>query len=40
MWMDLETAILSEVSQKEGEKKRIYVESRQTVHMNLFAGQE
>ena len=39
MWTDLETVILSEVSHKE-KKERTYVESRQTVHMNLFSGQE
>ena len=42
MWMDLESVIPSEVSQKE--KKQISyinaVESRKTVQMNLFAGQE
>ena len=41
LWMDLETVIQSEVSQKE---KKIYintyVESRKVVQMHLFAGQE
>ena len=40
MWMDLESVIQSEVSQKEKNKHRIlsiYVESRKMVRMNLFA---
>ena len=44
MWMDLETAIQSEVkSEREKQISYInayYVESRQMVQMNLFAGQE
>ena len=42
-WMDLETVILSEVSQKEKNKYRIltlYVEPRKMVQMNWFAGQK
>ena len=40
MWMDLETVIQSEVSQKEENKHCIlthYVESRKVVQINLFA---
>ena len=42
MWMDLESVIQSEVSQKEKNKYHILtqVESRKLVQMNLFAGQE
>ena len=43
MWMDLESVIQSEVSQKEKNKHRIlsiYVESRKMVQMNLFARQK
>ena len=40
MQMDLESVIQSEVSQKEKNKKRIYVESRKMVQMNLFVRQE
>ena len=36
-WMDLETVIQSEVSEKE---KNIYVEPRKMVQMNRFAGQK
>ena len=43
-WMDLEPVIQSEVSQKEKNKYRmlmhIYMESKQTVLMNLVARQE
>ena len=42
MWMDLETVIQSEVSQKEKDKYHIIlllVESRKMVQMNLFAKQ-
>ena len=42
-WMDLETVIHSEVSQKEKNKYRIlciYVEPRKMVQMNRFAGQK
>ena len=38
-WMDLESVIQSEVSQKEKNKYyHIYVESRKMVQMNLFVG--
>ena len=43
MWMDLETIIESEVSQKEKNKYCIliiYVESRKMVQRNLFAKQK
>ena len=45
MWMDLESVAQTEVSQKEKSKiayvnAYIYMESRQMVQMNLFAGQE
>ena len=44
MWMDLETVIQSEVSQKEKNIYRIlthiHVESGKMVQMNQFAGQE
>ena len=43
MWMDLETVIQSEVSQKEKDKYHIIlllVESRKILQMNLFAMQE
>ena len=46
MWMDLESVIQSEASQKERKKKTniihlcVYLESRKVVQMNLFAGQE
>ena len=43
MWMDLESVIQSEVSQKEKNKYRILMhicESRKIVQMNLFVGQE
>ena len=43
MWMDLETVIQSEVSQKEKKNivyQHIYVEPRKMVQMNRFAGQE
>ena len=44
MWMDLESVIQSEVSQKEKNKycilTHIYVEYRKVVQVNLFAGQE
>ena len=43
MWMDLESVIQNDVSQKEKNKYRIfciYVESRKMVQMNLFLGQE
>ena len=41
MWMDLESVIHSEVSQKEKNKYScIYVESRKMVQMNLSVGQE
>ena len=44
MWMDLETVIKSEVSQKEKNKYciliHIYTESRKMVQMNLFAGKK
>ena len=43
MWMDLESVIQSEVSQKEKNKYRILMhicESRKIVKMNLFVGQE
>ena len=43
-WMDLETVILSEVSQKEKNKyhilTHIYVGSRKMVQMNQFARQK
>ena len=41
-WMDLETVIQSEVSQKEKQISYIntYVESRKMVQMNLFAKQK
>ena len=43
-WMNLELIIQSEVSLNEKEKSpiltRIYMESRKTVLMNLFAGQQ
>ena len=42
-WMDLETVIQSEISQKEKSKSHIlniYGESRKMVQMNLFAGQD
>ena len=42
-WMDLESVIQSEVSQKEKNKYRILThiwESRKMVQTNLFAGQE
>ena len=40
-WMDLETVIQSEVSQKEKSKYHImYVESRKKVQMNRFARQK
>ena len=43
-WMNLETVIQSEVSQKEKNKYRIlthiYVEPRKMVQMNWFAGQK
>ena len=39
-WMDLETIILSAVSQKEKDKYhmvyRLYVESKKMIQMNLF----
>ena len=43
MWMDLETVIQSEVSQKEKKNivyQHIYVEPRKMVQMNRFAGQK
>ena len=42
MWMDLESVIQSEGSQKEKNRYHIltYMESRKLVQMNLFAGQE
>ena len=43
MWMDLETVIQSEVSQKEKNKYRVLthiVESRKIVQMNQFARQK
>ena len=44
MWMDLESVIQSEVSQKEKNKycilTHIYIEFRKMVQMNPFAGQE
>ena len=46
MWMDLESVIPSEVSQKEKNKYcilihiYIYMESRKMVQMNLFAGKK
>ena len=46
MWMDLESVIPSEVSQKEKNKycilihTYIYMESRKMVQMNLFAGKK
>ena len=43
MWMDLETVIQSEVSQKEKNKYRILkhiLEPRKMVQMNRFAGQK
>ena len=44
MWMNLESVIQSEVSQKEKNKYRIlthiYMESRKMVQMNLLPGQE
>ena len=44
MWMDLESVIPSEVSQKEKNKYciliHIYTESRKMVQMNLFAGKK
>ena len=43
LWMDLESVIQIEVSQKEKNKYHIlhiYVESRKMVQMNLFVGQE
>ena len=39
MWMDPESVIQSEVSQKE-KQKQIYGASRKMAPMNLFAGQE
>ena len=42
-WIDLETVMQGEVSQKEKNKYRIillYVESRKMVQMNLFAKQK
>ena len=41
-WMNLETVIQSEVSQKEKKKYRIltHVEPRKMVQMNRFAGQK
>ena len=43
-WMNLEPLIQSEVSQKEKNKchilAHIYMESRNMVRMNLFAGQQ
>ena len=43
-WMNLESIIQSEVSQKEEDKyhilKHIYTESRRMVVKNLFAGQQ
>ena len=43
-WMDLETVIQNEVSQKEKNKYHIlthtYMEFRRMVQMNLFPGQE
>ena len=39
-WMNPETVIQSNVSQKEKNKYYIYMESRKMVLMNLFAGQE
>ena len=43
-WMDLETVIQNEVSQKEENKYHIlthtYMEFRRMVQMNLFPGQE
>ena len=39
-WMDLETVIQSEVSQKEKNKYLLYMESRKMLQMNLFAKQE
>ena len=45
-WMDLESVIPSEVSQKEKNKYcilihiYIYMESRKMVQMNLFAGKK
>ena len=43
-WLDLESAIQSEVSQKEKNKYRIlmhiYMESKKMIQMNLFVGQE
>ena len=38
--MDLETVIQSEVSQKEKNKYRMYVEPRKMVQMNWFARQK
>ena len=40
MWIDLETVIQSEVSQKEKSKYHLYVESGKMVQMNLFARQK
>ena len=40
MWIDPETVIQSEVSQKEKSKYHLYVESRKMVQMNLFAKQK
>ena len=41
MWMDLESVIQSQVSQKEKNKYScIYVESRKMVQMNLSVGQK
>ena len=37
-WMNLKPVIQNEVSQKEKNKYHIYMESRKTVLMNLFAG--
>ena len=39
-WMDLESVIQSEVSQKEKRKYCIYMKSRKMVLMNLFVRQE
>ena len=39
-WMNLEPIIQSEVSQKEKKKYHIYMESRNMVLMNLYAGQQ
>ena len=42
MWMDLETVIQSEASQKEKKKSYniTYMESRKMIQMNLFAKQK